>query len=94
MVGIYLILILKTVTIGEKMKLDKNKLEELKNLSNEELWLRIRAIAKDNGINLPDRNPSESEFNQLRELLFAADKINPLSAMKMINNFKRGSKNG
>ena len=76
------------------MKLDKSKLEEFKRLSDEELWLKIRDIAQDNGINLPDRKPTESEFNQLRELLFAADKINPLSAMKMINKFKRGGQNG
>jgi hypothetical protein len=80
--------------IGVKMKLDKSKLEEFKRLSDEELWLKIRDIAQDNGINLPDRKPTESEFNQLRELLFAADKINPLSAMKMINKFKRGGENG
>jgi hypothetical protein len=80
--------------IGEKMKLDKNKLEEFKRLSDEELWARIRAIANDNGIGLPDRKPSENEIKQLRELLFAADRINPISAMKMINKFKRGGDNG
>jgi hypothetical protein len=80
--------------IGEKMKLDKNKLEEFKRLSDEELWARIRAIANENGIGLPDRKPSENEIKQLRELLFAADRINPISAMKMINKFKRGGDNG
>ena len=76
------------------MKLDKNKLEELKRLSDENLWIQIRTAAKENGIALPDRKPSENELKQLRELLFAADKINPLSAMKMINKFKRGGDNG
>jgi hypothetical protein len=80
--------------IGEKMKLDKNKLDELKRLNDEELWIQIRAVAKENGITLPDRNPSEGELKQLRELLFVQDRINPLTAMKMINKFKRGGDNG
>ena len=50
----------KTDMIGEKMKLDKNKLDELKRLNDEELWIQIRAVAKENGITLPDRKPSEN----------------------------------
>ena len=76
------------------MKIDNNKLDEFKKMNDKELWLNIRKIASENGISLPEKNPSENELKQLRELLASADKITPFTAMRMINKFKRGGDNG
>jgi hypothetical protein len=76
------------------MKIDNNKLDEFRKMNDKELWLNIRKIASQNGISLPDKDPSENEIRQLRELLFNTDKINPFAAMRMINKFKRGDNNG
>lgn len=75
------------------MKIDKSKLEKLKSMTDEELWQSILGIASANGIDLPKREPSKKEIEELRELLSHAERINPLTAMRMISNFKRGSKN-
>ena len=70
------------------MKIDKNKLKELSELDDNSLWRQIRSIASGHGITLPETAPPHSELEKLRAILLS-DKINPLTAMRMLNSIKR-----
>lgn len=72
------------------MKIDKSKLEAMSELSDEELWKQIKNAANSRGINMPDKVPNSEELNKVRKALKDADKLNLSSAMKMINNLKKG----
>ncbi len=74
------------------MKIDKTKLDAMLSLSNDELWTEIRSVAKSKGINMPERTPSESELAKVRSALAEADKLSLPSAMRLINELKRGEK--
>ena len=74
------------------MKIDKTKLDAMLSLSNDELWTEIREIAKSRGINMPERTPSNSELMKVRSALADADKLNLPTAMRLVNELKRGEK--
>lgn len=74
------------------MKIDKTKLDAMLSLSNDELWTEIREIAKSRGITMPERTPSNSELMKVRSALADADKLNLPTAMRLVNELKRGEK--
>lgn len=74
------------------MKIDKTKLDAMLNLSDEQLWQEIRSVAKSKGINMPEKAPSGAELNKVRSALSDADKLNLPTAMRLINDLKRGDK--
>lgn len=73
------------------MKIDKEKLRELTEKSDSDLWETICAIASKNGISLPAKSPSAEELAKIRAALSDADRMNLIAAMKLINKYKRGS---
>ena len=74
------------------MKIDKEKLAALAALPDDALWKEIRKIAGENKISLPEATPKKEEMAKIRSLLLNSDKINMFSAMKFINELKRGGK--
>lgn len=74
------------------MKIDKNKLDAMLTLSDEQLWAEIRAVASAKGINMPEKTPSGAELGKVRSALKDADKLSLPSAMRLINDLKRGDK--
>ena len=74
------------------MKIDKTKLDAMLTLSDKELWEQIRSVAKAKGINMPEKTPSEAELKKVRSALSEADKLNLASAMRLMNDLKRGDK--
>ena len=74
------------------MKIDKNKLEAMLSLSDEELWREIRTVAKSKGISMPEKTPSCTELTKVRSALADADKLSLPSAMRLINELKWGEK--
>ena len=73
------------------MKIDKSKLDAMSALSDEELWKKIREIAGEKGIKMPENAPSSAELSKVRSALSEADKLNLPKAMRIVNNLKRGS---
>ena len=71
------------------MKIDKNKLKELSILDDAALWQQVRNMASVHGIALPEKAPPHSELEKLRAIMIS-DKINPMTAMRMLNSIKRG----
>ena len=74
------------------MKIDKTKLDAMLSLSDAELWGEIRKVARAKGINMPEKTPSESEIRKVRTALSEAEKLNLASAMRLVNDLKRGEK--
>ncbi len=74
------------------MKFDKSKLDALSALSDAELWAEIRSIAASHGFTLPEAQPSREEIAKIRAALSDPEKLNLGSAIRILNNYKRGKK--
>lgn len=74
------------------MKIDKTKLDNMLKLSDEELWREIRSVAKSKGISMPERMPDKAEISKVRSALSEAERLNLASAMRLVNELKRGDK--
>ena len=72
------------------MKIDKEKIAAMAALPDEELWKKVREIAKENGIKLPEKDPTAKDMQALKAVLLSGERINPLAAAKLISNLKRG----
>ena len=72
------------------MKIDKSKLEAMVGLSDSELWNQIKSVAESHGVKMPDKQPDTSELAKVRAALADADKLSLFSAMRMVNNLKKG----
>ena len=75
------------------MKLDRRKIKEIASLDDNELWNTIKEMASKQGLVLPEKTPHHNELEKLRVIMLS-DKINPIVAMKILNDIKRGKWNG
>lgn len=76
------------------MKFDKEKLNMLMSLPDEELWRTVRMIGRERGLELPEKPPAHSEMEKMRNAVGSGGRINLGEAMRIINNYKRGEGNG
>ena len=76
------------------MKIDKEKLDAVLRLSDGELWGMIRDLAKSHGITLPEAVPPHSELERVRAALSHGASPNIAEAIRVVNNYRRGYKNG
>ncbi len=74
------------------MKIDKSKLDAMAKLSDSELWAQIKSVAEAHGIKMPEKQPSADELSKVRGALSEADKLSLMTAMRMVNNLKKGDK--
>lgn len=73
------------------MRLDKESLEKMAALPDDQLWATVRKTAEAHGIALPNRTPKHEELDKLRAILKDTEKLSPIKAMKLINDYKRRS---
>ena len=71
------------------MKINKERLNALTDMSDEMLWKTVREIATSHGYSLPERAPSHSEMEKLRAAMRVGDKINMADAVKLLKNYKK-----
>ncbi|MBQ7333661.1 MAG: hypothetical protein IJW38_04860 [Clostridia bacterium] len=71
------------------MKIDKEKLRELANKSDAELWGTINEIAAKHGYVLPKNTPSKAEMDKIRSIMGSPDKFNMRDAMRLMQEYKR-----
>ena len=71
------------------MKINKERLNALTDMSDEMLWKTVREIATSHGYSLPERAPSHSEMEKLRAAMRGGDKINIADAVKLLKNYKK-----
>ena len=70
------------------MKFDKDKLNELVSLSDDELWHTVVEIGKSHGFTLPTKTPDHAELEKLRSIARDGSKMNLGLAMKMLNRYR------
>ena len=75
------------------MKVDKEKLNKLLSLPDEELWGELVKIGGSYGFRLPDKTPTKDQLTRLRQTV-KNDRINARDALKMLNSIRRENKNG
>ena len=73
---------------GETMRLDKDKLNELVSLPDDELWKKVIEIANGYGFNLPAKTPEHSELEKLRGVVGDGSKMNVAGAFKILSKYK------
>ena len=71
------------------MKIDKEKLRELSEKSDSELWSTINGIAARHGYSLPKNTPTKAEMDKIRGIMCNPDKFNMREAMRLMNEYKR-----
>ncbi len=75
------------------MKINKEKLQSITKLPDEQMWREIVNMGKCYGFNLPEKTPSKTDLMKLREIV-GGGKISMGEAMKLMNDLKRGKNDG
>lgn len=70
------------------MKLDRDKLNELVNLPDDELWKKVVEIGRSHGFILPEKTPEHSELEKLRSIARDGAKMNVASALKILSRYR------
>lgn len=70
------------------MRFDRDKLNELVNLPDDELWKRVIEIAKTHRISLPEKTPDHAELEKLRSIARDGAKMNPASAIRLLSKYR------
>lgn len=70
------------------MKLDRDKLNAMVALPDDELWKSIVEIGKSHGFTLPNKTPPHDEMEKLRDLARDGARLNLANAIKILNKYK------
>lgn len=76
------------------MRIDKEKLMALISLPDHELWETVCKIGESHGFKLPKNPPPHAELEKLRRAVSDGKKPNLNEAIRLINNYRKGQKNG
>ncbi len=71
------------------MRINKEELERLAKLPDNELWAEIVRAGRAHGFNLPTQTPSHSDLEKLRGAVTGA-RLNLGEAIRVLNNYKKG----
>ena len=69
------------------MKFDKDKLKELIELPDDELWRTVVTIGKTHGFTLPEKTPPHDELERLRKIAKDGSKMNVTAAMRILGKY-------
>ena len=70
------------------MKFDKNQLQALAALPDDELWMEVVKIASSFGYSLPEKTPSHNDIQKIRDAI-NGQKISITDAAKILNQYKK-----
>ena len=73
----------------KNMKLNKEKIDRLSKLPDDELWAEIRTMLSKHGIHLAERVPTHEDMTRLREAFTLGEGISPMEAVRFIGEYKR-----
>ena len=71
------------------MKINKEKLETLAALPDNELWAQISKMAKERGFDLPSEAPQRETMEKIRRALTGAERISLAEAARIMQSYKR-----
>ena len=69
------------------MRFDRERLEALASLPDDQLWAEVVKIAEGFGYNLPKATPPHSDLEKMREAA-RCEKINLSDAMRVVSRYK------
>lgn len=69
------------------MRFDKEKLNELINLPDDELWRTVVAIGRTHGFALPEKTPAHEDLEKLRKIAKDGSRMNVGAAMKILSKY-------
>ena len=70
------------------MRFDRDKLNELVNLPDDDLWKKVVEIGKAHGFVLPAKTPDHTELEKLRSIARDGAKMNVASALKLLSKYR------
>ena len=70
------------------MRFDKEKLEALAAMPDDQLWREVVGIAGKFGYSLPETTPPHTELEKMRNAV-RAEKINVSEALRLVNQYKK-----
>ena len=70
------------------MRFDREKLEALAALPDDQLWAEVVRIAESYGYSLPQKTPSHEDLEKMRAAA-RSERINLSEAMRLINQYKK-----
>lgn len=70
------------------MKFDKDKLNELIALPDDELWKTVVQIGRSHGFSMPEKTPPHAELEKLRSIARDGSKMNVGLAMRILSKYK------
>ena len=70
------------------MRIDREKLKRLSALDDTALWSEIVGMARSVGFSMSEKPPKREDMQKIRSML-DSDKINPYSAMKIMQSYKK-----
>ena len=71
------------------MKIDRDKLKAMCEMSDAELWREIRRVAGSHGFTLPEKTPEHSEMEKMRGAMSGGAKLKLGEAVRILNDYKR-----
>ena len=74
-------------------KFDRNKLDAMMKLSDDDLWAEIVRVGASKGFNLPSGTPPHAELERLRRTV-SDGRINIASALKIIDAYRKSGGGG
>lgn len=69
------------------MRFDKEKLTELINLPDDQLWKTVVTIGKTHGFVLPEMTPPHEDLEKLRKIAKDGSKMNVTAAMRILGKY-------
>ena len=73
------------------MRIDREKLEALAAMPDDQLWAEVVRIAASFGYSLPKQTPPHQELEKMRSAV-RSEKINVSEALKLVNQYKKGAR--
>lgn len=70
------------------MKFDRDKLNELVDLPDDELWMKVVEIGKSHGFILPQKTPDHRELEKLRSIARDGSRMSVAGAMKILTKYR------
>ncbi len=71
------------------MRFDKNKLESLAALPDDELWQRLCDIGRGHGLKMNEKRPAPEEMSKIRRALNG--ELGFAEALALVNKYRRGT---
>ncbi len=75
-----------------KLKIDKEKLAELLEKNDSDLWAEVVSLAEKKGFALPKDPPPKDQMDKMRAAVAHGGNFNLARAAKILDNYRKGAK--